>query len=159
MLFFDESDALFGRRGEVKDARDRYLETNYLLQRIESYDGLVLLAANVGDSIDPGFIRRIHFVVEFPLPAVEHRKRIWERAFPNSFPIADDVHLSVLAKDLNLTGGNIKSIALHAAYLASAKGQVIDMACVIEAVRHEQVTAGMVVDVSPLTNALQTRLG
>ena len=119
ILFFDEADALFGKRSEVKDSHDRYanIEINYLLQRMEAYGGLAILATNMKSTLDPAFLRRLRFVVTFPFPGVADRKLIWQKVFPPEMPTDaldyDHSHLS------NATGGNIRSIALRAAFTAS----------------------------------------
>ncbi len=116
ILFFDEADALFGKRTEVKDAHDRYanIETNYLLQRMESYRGLAILATNLRSTLDKAFLRRLRFLINFPVPDANQRREIWRRAFPDSTPLAD-LDYTRLAR-LNLTGGNIHTIALNAAF-------------------------------------------
>ena len=142
LLFFDEADALFGKRSEVKDSHDRYanIEINYLLQRMEAYGGLAILATNMKSSMDPAFVRRLRFIVTFPFPGIKERKQIWQRAFP---PQAPTQHLDFdrLAR-LNLTGGSIHNIALNAAFLA-AKQQTpqqqahVNMPLVLMAARAE----------------------
>jgi SpoVK/Ycf46/Vps4 family AAA+-type ATPase len=136
ILFFDEADALFGKRSEVKDAHDRYanIEINYLLQRMEQYRGLAILATNMKSSLDAAFVRRLRFVVNFPFPALSERKRMWERVFPAITPVAD-LDYERLAK-LNLTGASIHNAALNAAFLAASRG-VVTMKEVLEAARYE----------------------
>src|SRR5690606_40797211 len=99
VLFFDEADSLFGKRSEVKDARDRYanIEVSYLLQRLEAYDGVVVLATNFEKNVDEAFLRRIHVRIDFAIPGVEERARIWRRPFPVGAPLADDGDLDWLA--------------------------------------------------------------
>lgn len=137
ILFFDEADALFGKRSEVKDSHDRYanIEINYLLQRMEAYRGLAILATNMKSVLDPAFLRRLRFVVNFPFPGVDERRRMWERAFPPQTPTVD-LDLRHLAR-FNLSGGNIASIALNAAFLAAAEGAPVAMAHVLDAARTE----------------------
>lgn len=144
VLFFDEADALFGKRSEVKDAHDRYanIEINYLLQRIESFDGIAILATNKRDHIDDAFLRRIHVSIEFPLPQVPERMRLWHRSFPEPAPLADDIDWGFLAQRFALTGGAIRNAALSAAYLAADAGSAIGMREVVNAVRIELVKAG-----------------
>jgi hypothetical protein len=139
MLFFDEADALFGKRSEVKDAHDRYanIEISYLLQRIESYEGVVILATNLKKNMDEAFMRRLQFTVEFPFPDATQRRRIWEVLFPPQAPRAEDIDLSFLAQNLSVAGGNIKNIVLHAAFLAAGSGQPIGMLHLIRAARRE----------------------
>src|SRR5947207_6319469 len=107
ILFFDEADALFGKRSEVKDSHDRYanIEINYLLQRMETYRGLAVLATNMRSALDPAFLRRIRFVVTFPFPEATHRAEIWERVFPKSMP-REGLNVDRLAR-LAIAGGNI----------------------------------------------------
>jgi hypothetical protein len=144
ILFFDEADALFGRRSEVKDAHDRYanIEIGYLLQRMEEYEGISILASNMRQNLDEAFVRRLRFIVEFPFPDEEQRRRIWGVAFPAEAPLADDVDLAMLARELKLAGGNIKNIALAAAFAAAADRSDITMAHLIEAARREHQKLG-----------------
>ena len=127
ILFFDEADALFGKRSEVKDSHDRYanIEINYLLQRVESYRGLAILATNLKSALDEAFLRRLRFVVEFPFPDAAERQALWRSIFPAAAPL-EDVAFDQLAK-LNVPGGNIRNIALHAAFLAADAGEPIRM--------------------------------
>jgi len=127
ILFFDEADALFGKRSEVKDSHDRYanIEINYLLQRMESYRGLAVLATNRKGDLDPAFMRRVRFVVNFPFPDVALRAEIWRRIFPKDTPL-EGLDVGKLAR-LNLAGGNIRNIALNAAFLAADTGQAVRM--------------------------------
>jgi hypothetical protein len=137
ILLFDEADALFGKRSEVKDSHDRYanIEINYLLQRIESYRGLAILATNMKSALDAAFIRRLRFIVNFPYPGVPERRRMWERAFPADAPLGVLDHQR-LAK-LNLTGGNIHSIAVNAAFRAAHAKTPVTMKVVLDAARAE----------------------
>jgi hypothetical protein len=137
ILFFDEADALFGRRSEVKDSHDRYanIEVNYLLQRLESFRGLAILATNMKGALDSAFLRRIRFVVNFPFPGVAERKAIWSSVFPAKANVAA-LDLERLAR-LTLTGGSIQGIALNAAFLAAKSGAQISMATVLDAARAE----------------------
>jgi AAA+ superfamily predicted ATPase len=122
ILFFDEADALFGRRSEVRDAHDRYanIEVAYLLQKMEQYEGLAILASNLRSNLDEAFVRRLAFVVHFPFPEEEDRRRIWRSVWPAETPLAPDVDLDLLAARFKLSGGNIKNVALSAAFLAAA---------------------------------------
>lgn len=137
ILLFDEADALFGRRSEVKDAHDRYsnIEINYLLQRMEAYRGLAILATNMKSALDAAFMRRLRFVINFPFPGPEERKLIWQKAFPRGMPLG---HLDFerLAR-LNLSGGNIHSVALNAAFLAAEADVAVTMKHLFEAGRIE----------------------
>lgn len=139
VLFFDEADALFGRRTEVKDAHDRYanLETGYLLQKLEEHAGVVILATNLQKNMDEAFIRRLHFIVEFPQPAEEYRLRIWKNIFPPETPLSGDVNFGFLARQLKITGGSIKNIALDAAFLAAVEGAEVGMKHLLLAARRE----------------------
>jgi AAA+ superfamily predicted ATPase len=121
ILFFDEADALFGKRSEVKDAHDRYanIEVAYLLQKVEEYEGIVILATNLSKNIDDAFHRRLHHTVEFPFPDAEYRERIWRGAFPAKTPLAGDIEFEFLARQFELAGGNIRNIALAGAFLAA----------------------------------------
>ncbi len=137
ILLFDEADALFGKRSDVKDSRDRYanLEVSYLLQRMEAYRGLAILTTNLKEAIDNAFMRRIRFVVKFPLPDVTQRTEIWRRIFPKETPTAG-LDFRKLAK-LNLPGGNIRNIALNAAFLAADLGEPVTMAHLLQATESE----------------------
>jgi AAA+ superfamily predicted ATPase len=139
VLFFDEADALFGKRSEVSDARDRYanLEVSYLLQRLEAYDGLVSLATNFERNIDQAFLRRIQVRVEFANPDVEERRAIWEHHLPAGAPLADDVDLDFLATRFELTGGSIRNATRKAAFLAAAGRGTIDMEALVTGVVRE----------------------
>jgi SpoVK/Ycf46/Vps4 family AAA+-type ATPase len=139
ILFFDEADALFGKRTEVKDSHDRYanIEVSYLLQKMEEYDGIAILATNLRQNMDEAFLRRMQFIVEFPFPDEEHRRCIWEIVFPPEAPVASDVDFGLLAREIRLAGGNIKSIGLAAAFYAAADGRVIRQQHLIRAARRE----------------------
>ncbi|GAB1543813.1 ATP-binding protein [Scytonema sp. NUACC21] len=127
ILLFDEADALFGKRSEVKDSHDRYanMEVSYLLQRIESYQGLAILTTNLKDSIDTAFLRRIRFIVKYPFPDANQREEIWRRIFPKDTPTVG-LDFIKLAK-LNVAGGNIRNIALNAAFIAADANEAIGM--------------------------------
>ncbi len=144
ILFFDEADSLFGKRSEIKDAHDRYanIETSYLLQRIEEFEGLVILATNLRKNIDDAFFRRMQFVVEFPFPDAAYRYRIWRQHFPSEAPAADDIDFTYLAKRFNLSGGNIKNVVVTAAFLAAQNGRVIRMEHMIRATKREYEKMG-----------------
>jgi hypothetical protein len=137
ILFFDEADALFGRRSEVKDSHDRYanIEINYLLQRIESFSGLAVLATNMKTALDPAFVRRLRFIVDFPFPGIAERKLMWARSLPPETP-AEGLDYDRLAR-LSITGGNIHSIALNAAFAAAGSGRAVTMPVALSAVRME----------------------
>jgi len=144
ILFFDEADALFGKRSEVKDAHDRYanIEINYLLQQIESFEGVVVLATNMRQHLDEAFLRRMQIVVEFPVPSWEDRLRIWKQSFPREAPLATDVDFTFLARQFELAGGHITNIALWAALLASEEGSHIAMRHCVRATRRELEKVG-----------------
>jgi len=124
ILFFDEADAIFGKRSEVKDAHDRYanIEISYLLQRMEAYDGVTILATNLRANLDEAFTRRLQFAVDFPFPEEEDRLRIWQTLFPPQLPRDPDLDLGLLARRFKLAGGNIRNIIVSAAYLAAEDG-------------------------------------
>jgi len=137
ILFFDEADALFGKRSEVKDSHDRYanIEINYLLQRIESYRGLAILATNMKSALDQAFMRRIRFIVEFAPHGHAERKAIWERIFP---PQTRTIGLDYTRlANLNLNGGSINNVAINAAFLAAQTGSPVTMSLVLQAARNE----------------------
>ena len=150
VLFFDEADALFGKRSEVHDARDRYanIEVSYLLQRLESYDGLVVLATNFERNIDEAFVRRIQCRIQFPLPDEAERKAIWEHNFPPTAPLAADVDTAFLARQFEMSGGSIRNAALQSAFLAAAREKPIEMESVIVAVAREYQKQGRLLDES-----------
>lgn len=137
ILFFDEADALFGKRSEVKDSHDRYanIEINYLLQRIEAYRGLAILATNMKEALDQAFMRRLRFIVDFPYPGQEERKAIWKGIFPEQ-TATTDLDLDRLAR-LDLTGGHIHNVALNAAFLAAQSESGVTMPLILEAARAE----------------------
>ncbi len=137
ILLFDEADALFGKRSEVRDSHDRYanIEINYLLQRIEAFNGVALLATNMRTALDPAFMRRLRFVVTFPFPSAKERKAIWQRALPTQLP-REALDFDRLAR-MNLSGGNIHSIALNAAFAAAQNGQRVTMPIILTAARME----------------------
>jgi hypothetical protein len=137
LLFFDEADALFGKRSEVKDSHDRYanIEVNYLLQRMESYRGLAILATNMRSALDSAFVRRIRFIVEFPFPALAERRTMWQRVLPAATP-RDQLDWDRLAS-LPTTGGMIHSIALNAAFMAAHRGEPVSMTMLLDAAKTE----------------------
>jgi hypothetical protein len=139
ILLFDEADALFGKRSEVKDSHDRYanMEVSYLLQRMEAYQGLAVLTSNLKDAIDPAFLRRIRFVVKYPFPETAQRKEIWQRVFPKQTPIAG-LDWDRLAR-LNVAGGNIRNIALNAAFIAADLEEPVQMRHLLEAAQAEYI--------------------
>jgi SpoVK/Ycf46/Vps4 family AAA+-type ATPase len=144
ILFFDEADALFGKRSEVKDAHDRYanIEVGYLLQKMEEYEGVAILATNLRQHMDEAFVRRIQVIIEFPFPDEEHRRRIWEVMFPSVAPLAEDVNFDLLSRQIRLAGGNIKNIALAAAFYAAVDCRLICMRHILQAARREYQKLG-----------------
>ncbi len=140
VLFFDEMDALFGKRSEVKDSHDRHanVETAYLLQQMEEYDGVVLMATNLLQNIDEAFMRRISFVVSFPFPDAATRKLLWQKMFDVSAPMAEDVDYDFLAEAFKIAGGNIKNCVVNAAFLAASEGVPIGMRHILRSVVKEQ---------------------
>jgi AAA+ superfamily predicted ATPase len=139
IIFFDEADALFGKRSEVKDAHDRYanIEVAYLLQKIEEYDGFVILATNLILNIDDAFKRRMNYTVEFPFPDEDHRELLWRGMFPPQTPLAEDLDFAFLARQFSMSGGNIKNAALAAAFLAAAEQSAVQMRHLIQSVARE----------------------
>ncbi|MCY7323924.1 MAG: AAA family ATPase [Phormidesmis sp. CAN_BIN36] len=137
ILLFDEADALFGKRSEVKDSHDRYanMEVSYLLQRIEAYQGLAILTTNLKESLDTAFLRRIRFVIKFPFPDSVQREEIWRRVFPKALPV-EALDMAKLAR-LNVAGGNIRNIALNAAFIAADTGEKVSMKHLLEASKSE----------------------
>ena len=137
VLLFDEADALFGKRSEVKDSHDRYanIEVSYLLQRMEAYRGLAILTTNLKSALDTAFLRRIRFIVHFPFPDGEQRAEIWRRIFPRPMP-TEDLDVSKLAR-LNVTGGNIRNIMLNAAFLAADANEPVRMMHLLRAASTE----------------------
>ncbi|WP_072622222.1 ATP-binding protein [Spirulina major] len=139
ILLFDEADALFGKRSEVKDSRDRHanVEVAYLLQRIEAFQGLAILTTNLKNSLDPAFLRRIRFVINFPFPKAPQRAEIWRRTFPPQTP-TQNLDYNLLAQ-LEVSGGNIKSIAMNAAFIAAEADEPIQMKHLLQAARSEYI--------------------
>jgi SpoVK/Ycf46/Vps4 family AAA+-type ATPase len=148
VLFFDEADALFGKRSEVKDAHDRYanVEIGYLLQRMEGYEGVTLLATNRKADLDEAFVRRFHFLLNFPPPDAAMRRRIWEGMFPAAAERDPSLDLARLARDFEVTGGEIKNVALAAAFLAAGEDRPIGMPHLARALARELRKEGKLVD-------------
>ncbi len=147
VLFFDEADALFGKRSEVRDARDRYanIEVSYLLQRLESYDGLVVMATNFEKNIDEAFLRRIHVRVEFTTPGPAERAAIWALNLPGPAPRGDDVDIAWLADHFELTGAAIRNASVAAAFAAAAASTPITMDALVRGVAREYTKLGRLV--------------
>ena len=137
VLLFDEADALFSKRSDVKDSHDRYanIEVSYLLQRMESYRGLAILTTNLKGSIDQAFLRRIRFIVQFPFPDATQRAEIWRRVFPRNTP-TEGLDFAKLAK-LSVARGNIRTIALNAAFIAAGTGEPVEMKHILQATKSE----------------------
>lgn len=148
ILFFDEADAIFGKRSEVKDSHDRYanIEVSYLLQRMEAYDGVTILATNLRANLDEAFTRRLQFAVDFPFPDETDRLRIWQTLFPPAAPRDPDIDFSPLAKRFRLTGGSIRNIIINAAYLAASEGGKISMKHLLHGTRRELQKMGRLVE-------------
>jgi hypothetical protein len=148
ILFFDEADALFGKRSEVRDSHDRYanIEVSYLLQRMEAYDGVTILATNLRGNLDEAFTRRLQFAVSFPFPEAGDRLHIWETLYPRDVPQAQDIDLTFLAERFKLAGGNIRNILVSAAYLAAADGGTLTMPHLLHSTRRELQKMGRLVN-------------
>jgi SpoVK/Ycf46/Vps4 family AAA+-type ATPase len=150
VLFFDEADALFGKRSEVRDAHDRYanVEVAYLLQRMEAFDGVAILATNLRANIDDAFARRLDALVDFPMPDVADRRRLWQLSLGSVAPRADDLDLDFCSRAFELSGGNIRNIVVAAAYVAAAAGRPIAMDDLIHGTRREYRKLGRLLDAS-----------
>lgn len=144
ILFFDEADALFGKRSETKDAHDRYanIEVGYLLQSIEEYEGIVILATNLVNNMDEAFQRRLNFIIQFPFPDLKDREHIWRSVYPQAAPISEDLDYPFLAEKLKICGGNIKNIALTSAFYAARQQSRIGMKEIMRAVKREYQKMG-----------------
>ena len=144
ILFFDETDALLGKRTEVKDSHDKNsnLETSYLLQKMEEYDGITVLSTNYVENIDSAFFRRITYVIHFSFPDVNSRREIWKSIFPSDVPLADDIDFDYLASQFEIAGGNIKNIAVVAAFLAAQSKEKVCMRHIIKAIKYELTKQG-----------------
>jgi len=147
ILFFDEADALLGKRSAVKDAHDRYANTEiaYLLQKMEEYEGIAILATNLRQNMDEAFTRRMRFIVEFPFPEEEDRLRIWNTVWPKEVPLAQDVDLQGLAGQFRLSGGSIRNVALAAAFLAAERNEPVAMRHLMLATKRELQKMGRLV--------------
>lgn len=139
ILFFDEADSLFGKRSEVNDSKDRYanMEVSYILQRLEQYDGIVILATNHRENIDDAFLRRIRYIAEFPMPNEELRREIWKGCFAQETPLLE-IDWDFIARQFEFSGGDIKNVALNAVFLAAQEGDAgIDMSHILQSIRME----------------------
>jgi AAA+ superfamily predicted ATPase len=143
LLFFDEADALFGKRSETKDSHDRYanIEVAYLLQKLEAHDGVVVLATNIRRNIDDAFSRRLHYVVDFPQPDATDRERLWRGMFPPESPVGD-LDYGLIAREFELCGGDIRNVVLEAAFLAAAEPAAIGMRHLARALAQQQAKQG-----------------
>jgi hypothetical protein len=147
VLLFDEADAIFGKRSEVKDANDRYanIEVAYLLQRMETFDGIAILATNLRANVDDAFARRLDLIVDFPSPDVTLRRGLWDRCLSVGVPRGDDLDLDFCARAFELSGGNIRSIAITAAYMAADSGRPVGMLDLVRAIQQEYRKLGRLV--------------
>ncbi|MGB3256634.1 MAG: ATP-binding protein [Ornithinimicrobium sp.] len=147
VLFFDEADAIFGKRSSVRDAHDRYanIESAYLLQRLETFDGLAILATNLRSNIDDAFTRRLDAIVDFPAPTQDLRRDLWRQCLAPPLPVGDDIDINFCARSFELAGGNIRSVCITAAYLAAEAGHPVAMADVVTAVEQEYRKLGRLV--------------
>jgi AAA+ superfamily predicted ATPase len=152
ILLFDEADALFGKRSEVRDSHDRYanIEISYLLQKMEEYDGIAILATNLRQNLDESFVRRMAFTVHFPFPDEDSRRCIWAGIWPAETPLAEDVDLDFLARQFKLSGGNIKNVALAGSFLAAENGGSVTMVHLLQATRREYQKMGKVLSEAEL---------
>lgn len=154
IIFFDEADALFGKRSEIRDSHDRYanIEISYLLQKMESYNGVAILASNMRQHLDEAFLRRLAYTIIFPFPDETCRRRIWETIWTSETPLSKDIDLDYMTRQFNLSGGNIKNIALASAFLAASDGGVITMQHLIRATQREYQKMGKILNTKDLGN-------
>jgi SpoVK/Ycf46/Vps4 family AAA+-type ATPase len=147
ILLFDEADAIFGKRSEVRDSHDRYanLEISYLLQKMEEYDGVAILATNLRQNLDESFMRRLAFTIHFPFPEESERRRIWTTVWPHETPLASDIDFDFLARQFTLSGGNIKNVSLASAFLAASNGGEVTMKHLLHATQREFQKMGKVI--------------
>jgi SpoVK/Ycf46/Vps4 family AAA+-type ATPase len=153
VIFFDEADALFGKRTEVTDAHDRYanIEISYLLQKMEEYDGVVILATNLRKNMDDAFVRRIRFIVDYAFPTEAGRLAIWRKHFPKAAPVDGDIDFDLLARKVKVPGGNIKNIVLNAAFRAAQQDTPIQMEHIVKSTRREFEKIGKLWEEKALT--------
>ncbi|MEG0564602.1 MAG: ATP-binding protein [Hungatella sp.] len=146
ILFFDEADSLFGARTEVKSSNDRYanLETSYLLQRLEEYEGMTVLATNYLKNIDEAFMRRMKYIIQFQFPDAATRQQIWKVTMPEAAPVSPDLDYAFLGENLELAGGSIKNIAVYAAFMAADRHCEIGMQEILKAARYEMQKTGKI---------------
>ncbi|MEG1943655.1 MAG: ATP-binding protein, partial [Angelakisella sp.] len=143
ILFFDEADSIFGKRSQVKEANDRFanIQVSYILQRLEDYDGVVILASNLRSNIDEAFMRRMRYVVEFQIPGEELRRELWQSGFAPQVP-QENIDYDYLARQFELAGGAIKNIALNATFLAADEERAVTMKDILDSVRGENLKIG-----------------
>lgn len=166
ILFFDEAESLFGKRTESKDARDRYanMETGYMLQRIETYDGIVILSTNLRGNVDKAFLRRMQYGINFELPEEPMRRKLWRKAFPAEVPLAADVQFDVLAKIYeDLSGGQIRLIAIGAAMIAASQESDVNLECIhrafmIEMHKQQKLVSKQIEGVAPRRSSRERTL-
>jgi ATP-dependent 26S proteasome regulatory subunit len=153
ILFFDEADAIFGKRSEVKDAHDRYanIEVSYLLQRIENFDGVVILASNLRSNLDEAFVRRLQFIIDFPFPDEAQRLSIWKVLFPPGVPRAEALDFENLAKRFSFSGGNIRNVIVNAAFAAASEDNGVSNQHLMHAVRREMQKMGRLINEKELS--------
>lgn len=150
ILLFDETDALFGKRTEVKDSHDKHanLETAYLLQKMEEYNGITIMTTNLLGNLDQAFFRRISYVVHFPLPDAKSRKLIWQKIFPKNAPLSKDVDFDFLAKKFEISGGNIKNVVITSTFMAASESRKIEMKHIVKALEYEMKKQGKMISKS-----------
>jgi SpoVK/Ycf46/Vps4 family AAA+-type ATPase len=155
ILFFDEADSLFGKRSEVRDSHDRYanIEISYLLQKMEEYEGIAILATNLRQNLDESFLRRLTFTVHFPFPDEASRRRIWTGIWPAETPLAPELDFDFVARQFKLSGGNIKNVALASSYLAANDGGEVTMGNLLHSIRREFQKMGKVLSGAELNGA------
>lgn len=150
ILLFDETDALFGKRTEVKDSHDKHanLETAYILQKMEEYDGITIMTTNLAENLDAAFFRRISYVIHFPLPDVNSRKIIWQKMYPKSAPLSKGVDFDFLSKKFEFSGGNIKNIVITSTFMAASESKNIEMKHILKAIEYEMKKQGKMISKS-----------
>ena len=146
ILFFDEADVLFGKRVDVTDARDisANAQTAYLLQKMEEYDGITILATNLMQNFDDAYKRRMKFIIRFTFPQREQRIQLWQKVFPGRMPLAADIDIDYLADNFELSGASIKNIALNAAFIAASRQEITGMEHIMEALQQEYEKSGKI---------------
>ncbi|MFZ5352371.1 MAG: ATP-binding protein [Bacillota bacterium] len=164
ILFFDETDALFGKRSEVKDSHDKYanIETAYLLQRMEEYDGISIMATNYLQNIDEAFMRRINYIIKFPFPDAKYRELLWRSMYTKETPLSKDIDFKYLGEKFLIAGGNIKNIVLASAFLAAENGEAVSMKHIVNAAKYELEKSGKILlkeDIGEYYRLLETKNG